>query len=86
MGGVFSSLDKPMGPYSFSLPVASSLPCESDLFTAVTTPATLGNRQKMLWGLVNAQVCSRGCPSEGRHGGSHGTWCLCNVCAGYSIM
>ena len=83
---MFSSLDKPMGPYSFSLPVASSLPGELDLFTAVMTPATLGNRQKMLWGLVNVQMCSRGCPSQGRHDGKHGMWCLCDVYTGYSIM
>ena len=82
---MFSSLDKPMGPYSCSHPVASSSPCELDPVTAVVIPATLGNRRKMLRGLVNVEVCSHGCPSQGRHDGRHGMWCLCNVYTGYSI-
>lgn len=49
---VFSSLDKPMDPYSFSLPVASSLPCEDRILLLQSLTTALGNRQKMLWGLI----------------------------------
>ena len=76
---MFSSVDKPVGPSSLSLPVASFFPCELDPFTAVMTPAALGSRRRMLWELVNAHVFSRGCPSQGRHDGGHWMWCLGSI-------